>query len=150
MRQLVGCSIVVACVVVTVGSLIFVFSRVGRKLDKQSQMYVDEVLPKIVSDWQANQLIKRASPELLKATPDNKIRSLFSAFSKRLGNLKNYKGSRGEANIFFRFPEGRTVTATYVCDANFERGPASIQIRIILRNKTWQILELHVRSEALL
>jgi hypothetical protein len=57
-------------------------------MDKQSQAYIDEIVPKIVKNWNADELIKRESPELLKVAPENKIRFLFETCSKKAWPVK--------------------------------------------------------------
>ena len=142
--------VVIACLAITIATFILIIRHSGEDLDKQSQAYVDEIVPKIAKGWNADELLKQASPELLKAAPENRIRVLFDTFSKKLGPLKNYEGSKGQANIFFTFLNGRTVTATYVSNTTFEKGAATIETRIIFRNKNWQVLRFFVNSDALL
>jgi len=122
----------------------------GRRLDKESKAYVDEVIPIIATSWNSKDLLDRASPELIQVAPTEKIESLFHAFSEKLGPLREYKGSRGDAKLGFTPQMGKITTADYVAEAIFEKAPAKINVRTILHNGTWQILQFYVNSEALL
>ncbi len=139
---------VVLIVVVVVG--FFVLNYFGTGLDEESKLYVDSNLPQIINDWSVEELISRASPELMKVAPKEKIENLFNAFSERLGPLKEYKGSNGQANISVTTQKGKVITGAYVAEAIFEKAPATIQFRIIKHDNQWQILEFRVNSEALL
>jgi hypothetical protein len=141
--------VVFAALIIVVVIGFFMLNYFGSKLDKESMAYVDEAIPIIISSWNSKELIDRASSELLQVAPVDKIESLFNIFSGRLGKLETYKGSKGQANISVT-PQGKVTTAAYVAEAIFERAPATIQIRVILHNNKWQILQFHVNSEALM
>lgn len=121
----------------------------GSGLDKESKAHVDQLIPGIVTSWNSQDLIRHASPELLQVAPVERIDGLFRLFSARLGPLKEYKGSKGEAFIGVTL-RGITVTANYVAGASFEKAPATIQIRMIQRGSRWQVLEFRVHSDALI
>ncbi|OGT98671.1 MAG: hypothetical protein A2298_05280 [Gammaproteobacteria bacterium RIFOXYB2_FULL_38_6] len=97
-----------------------------------------------------DELINRSSPELLKVAPKEKMEELFNAFSKKLGSLKEYKGSKGQSNTSVTTQNGKVITGVYVAEAIFEKAPATIQFRIIKHDNQWQILEFRVNSEALI
>ena len=128
----------------------FILNHFGTGLDEESKSYVDSNLPKIITNWNVDQLLNRASPELMKVAPKEKIEKLFNAFSERLGPLKEYKGSNGQANMTLITQKGKVITATYIAEAIFEKAPATIQFRIIKRGNNWQILEFRVNSDALI
>ena len=122
----------------------------GTGLDEESKLYVDSNLPIIINDWNVNELFNRASPELLKVAPKEKIEKLFSVFSDRLGPLREYKGSSGQVNMSFTVNNGKVITALYIANAIFEKAPATIRFQIIKHKNKWQVLEFRVNSEALL
>jgi hypothetical protein len=128
----------------------FAFQYLGSGLDRDTKAYVDEVVPIIAASWNSKELVNRASPELLRVASKERIETLFDVFSKRLGPLKEYRGSRGEAKILLTLQQGKVITGAYVADAVFEKGPATIQIRTIWRDDRWQILSFHVNSDAFL
>lgn len=137
-----GCLLLVG----TIG--FFVLNYFGSGLDKESKAYVDEVIPIIVTSWNSKELLDHASPEFLQVAPAGKVESLFRVFSERLGPLKEYKGSNGQANISLT-QQGKVTTAAYVAQAVFEKAPATINIQTILHNDTWQIVQFYVNSDVL-
>jgi hypothetical protein len=66
-----------------------------------------------------------------------------------LGPIKECKGSSGDSFINFT-PNGEQVTGTYIVNADFEKGSAKLQIRIILHEDKWQLLLFNVNSDLLL
>ena len=135
---------------VLAGAFAGYMAYVGPKLDASSKAYVDSQIPAIVSDWSEEQLLKRAAPELLRVITDKKqLDQLFENLS-RLGKLKRYGGSKGEANILLTLKQGRVITASYVAHAEFENGPAQIAVRLIRHGSQWQLLYFNVRSPALM
>ena len=119
----------------------------GTKLDKTSKAYVDEVIPIIVSSWDSRELINRASPELLEVLSKDQLRDLFATFSKKLGRLKDYKESKGDALIKVS-PKGKIITASYIAQLAFEKADAEVKIGLIQHNEKWQLLEFRVKSDA--
>lgn len=126
-----------------------VLHSVGSRLDEESKLYVDEAIPAVVGMWDSQELLDRASPEFLGATAQKDVEHLFEIFAKRLGPLKEYRGPQGESNMFVDAAKGKIITAAYSAEAEFEKGPATIQMRIILRNDEWKILNFRVNSAAL-
>lgn len=121
----------------------------GTKLDKSSKAYVDEVTPLIISTWNSDELFNRASPELLKVAPREKLDAFFKVFAEKLGPLKEYKDSKGSS--FMRItPSGKVVTASYLVEATFTQGDAQIRVSIIQHDEKWQFLEFFVDSDALM
>ena len=128
----------------------FILNYFGTGLDEESKEYVDSTLPQIIQNWDVDELINKASPELLQVAPKEKIEELFIMFSERLGPVKEYKGSNGQSNMSVTTQEGKVITGAYVAEAIFEKAPATIQFRIIKHDNQWQILEFRVNSDALM
>ena len=148
-KLLIVLGIIFVCIIVigVIGSSIAAYH--GTKLDKNSKAYVDEVIPVIVSSWNSQELIYRASPELLKIMPQDKVDGMFKMLSGKLGGLKKYKGSKGSSFVNFS-SSGKVITASYVVQAAFEKADAEIKISIIQHNNKWQILEFFVNSATLM
>ncbi|HMA87634.1 MAG TPA: hypothetical protein VKP89_02695 [Burkholderiales bacterium] len=132
--------------VIGVGSIVGYLFYVGPRLDASSKAYVDEQVPIIVSTWSKEELLKRASPELRRAITDERQLDQLLARLSRLGKLKHYDGSKGEANISFLVRAGKVVTASYIAGATFENGSAQIAIRLIRHGDQWQLLYFNVSS----
>jgi hypothetical protein len=121
------------------------------KLDSESKSYVDRVVPIIFRTWDQKELLNNASPELIKliqSEPD-KITSLFNKLSDKLGNLKEYKGSKGFTSVRYT-KEGKIVRAAYIVQVIFDKSDAQIKIGLIKHGENWQIIEFFVDSKALL
>jgi len=129
-------------------ALVSCIALAGNRLDRTSKAYVDENIPRIVSGWSESELRRCSSPELLQVAGKDQIVSLFLEL-KALGPLRSYRGSRGEANMLFSMQKGRLTTAEYVASAEFERGSASVRVRLIRRGGQWQILQFYVDSPIL-
>lgn len=149
-KLLIGLGIVFLCLLILGIIGILISANSGSKLDKSSKAYVDEVAPIILTSWNTQELLNRASPELLKFVPIDKLNTLFNMLSEKLGRLKEYKGSEGEAKINIIFPGGRTVRAEYIVRAVFEKGDAEVMVTLIQHNNKWRIQGFHVSSEALM
>jgi len=128
----------------------FVLNHFGNQLDQESKSYVDSNLPKIITNWNVEELLKRASPELMKVAPRDKVEKLFKMFAEKLGPLEYYEGSTGQSNMLVTTQDGYVVTGVYVAEARFVKAPATIKFRIIKHDDNWQILEFHVNSDAIM
>ena len=134
-------------VLVVVGALVGYAAHKGSKLDASSKSYVDQTLPVIAAKWSKDELLKRASPELLQqinANPDQ-TDLLFGKFSQ-LGELKSYDGSKGDSFVLVNPMKGKIITANYLARATFEHGDAQISIRLIQHDDQWQYLNFFVNS----
>lgn len=131
--------------IVVGGSLLAYFIYQGSKLDASSKAYVDENVPKIVSGWATQNLVDRASPELLRVVTPIEAAKLFQKLSI-LGSLRNYQGSRGQATFYYTSKDGKVISANYVAKADFVKGQAEINIKLIQHNGNWQILSFYVNS----
>jgi hypothetical protein len=120
----------------------------GAALDKESKAYVDEVTPKILENLNQETLFQYSSDELKNSASPEEFDKLFNWFTK-LGKFKEYKGSKGQAGISITTERGKQVTGNYIAQAEFENGPATINITIIKKGNNWQILGFRINSMAL-
>jgi len=120
-------------------------AHIGPELDASSKAYVDSVVPVILRGWSVDELEKRASPQFLKVAKRDQMTMLFSKLSQ-LGALKQYDGSKGDANISYTTKEGKVISAKYLAHARFENGDAEIRIALIQINGEWRILGFYVNS----
>ena len=119
------------------------------KLDTESKVYVDHVVPLIVASWDSKELLNHASPELLKVAPADKIDSMFKMLAEKLGKYKEFKDSKGGSFLNFT-PQGKIITAAYITHVAFDRADATVRIRVIKHSENWQVLEFYVDSQALM
>jgi hypothetical protein len=115
----------------------------GKNLDKESRAFVDSAIPAIISTWDVTEVEKRASPEFSNAVDYDDLDELFGLL-QRLGDLKEYTGSNGNANLTISFRYGYEITADYVANAEFDAGAMEIQMALILHGGQWQILDLTI------
>ncbi|MBV9825771.1 MAG: hypothetical protein JO001_08860 [Alphaproteobacteria bacterium] len=135
--------------ILIVGALVAFLAFRGSALDEESHAFADASIQGIAKDWDVGQLEARASPEFRSAANDADLQKLFGMFRK-LGSLKQYKGSKGEATMSATTQQGASITAHYVANAEFEAGPASIELNLIKHQEAWEILGIRVNSKALL
>src|ERR1700679_1993610 len=69
----------------------------GSALDKQSKAFVDRNVPLIFATWDDQELWNRASPEFRQSTPRAKLDGFFATLSHKLGKMRAYQGSEGQA-----------------------------------------------------
>jgi hypothetical protein len=133
--------------VLLVGGFIGYAAYQGRALDASSKAYVDKNVPLIISSWSKDELLKRASPQLLKIVDEkpDQIDHLFQEFAK-LGAMRSYDGSKGDSNVSYTNKDGKVTTASYIADATFENGNARVTVRLIQTSGSWQFLLLNVNS----
>jgi hypothetical protein len=76
--------------VLVVAGLLGLVAYQGRGLDASSKAYVEENIPAIISTWSKDELLKRASPQLLKIINEKPEQTdqLFQKFSK-LGPMQS-------------------------------------------------------------
>lgn len=73
-------------VALTVAGFIGYAAYQGKSLDASSKAYVETNVPAIISTWSKEELLKRASPQLLKIINDDpgKLDQLFQKLSKQV------------------------------------------------------------------
>ena len=118
---------------------IFLYGNLtGPSLDKESKLWVDKVVPEILSTWSPEILIQNSSSEFLNVVSKETIKNSLIESSEVLGSLKEYKGSRGESGIHIG-GQGKVITAEYVVEIDFEKGSATIFIQSVKENGEWKI-----------
>jgi hypothetical protein len=115
----------------------------GPQLDAESKAWVDSIVPKVATTWDAKVLIENGSPELLETASVEEFDELMTSISTELGAFKKYGESQGEAGIHINNGQ-KTITAEYRAWAEYEKGVAQITIRGIKREDSWKILNFHV------
>ncbi|MGP0591792.1 hypothetical protein ACTRXD_04520 [Nitrospira sp. T9] len=104
----------------------------GRALDASSKAYVEANLPVILDTWSTNELLKRSSPQLLKAVNEKpeQFDQLFRKLS-HLGALRFFSDVKSDSHISFTTEHGKVTIASYVVNATFENGDGRINTRLI-------------------
>ncbi len=120
----------------------------GTALDKESKAYVDEVTPRILANLNKETLFQHASGELKNSASEEEFDKIFNLFAK-LGEFKGYKGASGEASISLTSERGKRITGLYQAQAEFENGPATVNVTVIKKGDNWQVMGFYIDSMAL-
>jgi hypothetical protein len=117
------------------------------ELDREATAYIQDAIPKIVTNWSSQELVDRATPELLAAGQSRgQIDRLFTMF-RELGSFQHLDKPEG-AVVSSAFSNSGVVTlGNYVVQAEFEKGTASIQIQLRRVDGTWKINGFHINSD---
>jgi hypothetical protein len=121
----------------------------GSALDGEAKTYADAAIPAIVGGWNESELETRLSPEFRSVTSTADLDKLFNAF-RRLGGLKSYNGAKGQAIMSATTQNGSQTIADYIGSADFDAGPAQIELKLIKHGEQWQILGFRVNSRTFL
>lgn len=119
----------------------------GPELDALSKAYVEANIPLIISTWSKDELLKRASPELLEIVKEKPelLDQLFQKLSK-LGALQNIGDVKGDSSVLLTVQGGMVTRASYEAKAKFENGDALISVHLIQLSGQWKILNFNVNS----
>ncbi|NNM89151.1 MAG: hypothetical protein HKL95_11620 [Phycisphaerae bacterium] len=116
-------------------------------LEPGANAYIDGAVPAIVAHWDVQQLLDRATPTLQQRVLRHrrKVNRLFIMF-RELGHLEHL-GSPTDYKIFTK---NNVTTATFTVPAEFEKGPATIEIQLLRTGKTWEINSFYITSNVFL
>ncbi len=132
--------------IVVAGSGLGVLIYQGRALDAESKSFVDSAVPAIAAKWSEQQLVERATPELIKNAKPAELDAFFGGLS-RLGPLVEYQGATGDATMSYFTNTGSIVSASYVAKARFQNGEATFRLILLKRDGRWMIHNFHVDPE---
>jgi len=135
-------SVIIIGGIITFGVLFYQ----GSGLDEESEAYVNNVTPIILTAMDKETLFTYADQELIDSASTDEFEKIFSWF-RTLGQLQDYKGCTGQANINLN-ETGKTITAYYEANASFEKGDAIIKVTSIKRGEEWKIYGFHINSTA--
>jgi len=120
------------------------------KLDHEATAYIQDAVPKIVTNWNSQELVDRATPELMAATKSrDQVDRLFVMF-RQLGSFKHLDKPEGTVVSSAYTGTGTVTVGNYKAQAEFEKGEARIEIQLRRMGDTWKINGFHIFSDALL
>lgn len=115
-------------------------------MDKDSAQYANDAMKAIATDWDASQLINRAHPKMLENAKPEAFAELFDSV-REIGALKQLKPCQGQSGLNYTVGGGFTTSASYVCVAEFEHGPATLTLALLKeKGAPWQIASLNIDS----
>lgn len=113
---------------------------------RDGQSYADAAAVAIVSDWNEQAFLDRASPDLFQVTTREQIDSMFAQL-RGFGRMTKYGGCTGGSYTFYNIFPWKLTDTIYVARADFEHGSAQIRIRLVKRNGAWHILAFSVHGK---
>lgn len=136
-------------IIVCVGGFFAYVAVVGSSLDKESRAFVEKTVPEICAAFDPAVFTGLASPEVLKTASPEDIAKVFKWF-RNLGGFKRITEIKGDANISITTEQGREVTAKYSLKAEFDAGPATLEIVLVKRDDVWKYRLFKLNSPALI
>lgn len=140
-RILIG--IAAALVVVALGWAIFVVST--KLYERGVQTYAEAAIVDIVSDWNEQALLERASPELFAITNRQEIDDIFLKY-RQLGRLTGLSKGIGHLDVVYT-TAGIRMTAVYLARARFERRSVAVKLSLVRHRGDWQIMGFDIMSD---
>lgn len=142
--------VIFALIIVIFVVVAAIFIPRALKLNREATTYIQDAVPKIVTNWNSHELVDRATPELLaSAKSRDEIDRLFVMF-RQLGSLKHIDTPTGTV-VSSAFTGSGTVTiGDYTAHAEFEKGQAIIKIQLRRVNETWKINGFRINSDVFL
>ncbi|MFN2120886.1 MAG: hypothetical protein ACK2T0_10875 [Anaerolineales bacterium] len=136
-------------VILATGGFVAYATYQGRALDATSKAYVQTTVPAIVSTWSEQELLKRASPQLLTEIHKHpgQLGLMFRKLSA-LGAMQSFGHVQGESKVTYNFPHDKVATAAYEAKAVFANGTVDIKLRLILQAGKWKLLNFYVTAPA--
>jgi hypothetical protein len=135
-------------VIILIAAAIFIPRTL--KLDHEATVYIQDAVPKIVTNWNSQELVDRATPELLTAAKKNdEMERLFVMF-RQLGSFKHLDTPEGTVVSSAFTGEGTVTLGNYTTNGEFEKGNATIKIQLRRVNDTWKINGFRINSDVFL
>lgn len=143
-----GVIFAVIIVIIVIAAAIFIPRTL--KLDREATAYIQDAVPKIVTNWSSQELVDRATPELMDAAKSrDRLDRLFVMF-QQLGSFKHLDKPKGTVGSSAFSGEGTVTLGNYTAQGDFEKGKASIKIQLRRVNNTWKINGFHINSDVFL
>jgi len=138
-------------IVLIVAVLVGIGVYQGTRLDASSKAYVEANVKPIVETWSKEELLKRASPQLIEALGKDpeQVDRLFAKLAK-LGPLKSLSEPKGQSLVAVNTGTGKVISASYTETGQFENGHADFSIRLVQIGGQWQFLGFYVNSPIML
>ncbi len=120
----------------------------GMALNEGGKAYADEVAPKILADLRKETLLAYASDDFKNTVKTEEMDKIF-AWLQKLGRFKEYKDSTGQVNMSLTTRAGKVITGRYGAQAEFDSGPAEVQVVVVKKGGAWFAQFFTINSMAL-
>lgn len=135
-------------VVAVIAAVIFVVRAM--KLDGEATAYIQDAAPKILQQWNVQELVDRATPELLAAAKSREQFDRMFAMFRQLGTLNHLDAPKGSITSGAFTSTGVVTIGNYTATAEFEQGAATLQIQLRRVDDTWKINGFYIKSDVFL
>ena len=113
-------------------------------LMKEGEPYAEAVVRDVSQDWNADKLIAKADPRMLKAFPEADIRKMIADCANAVGSVKSQKTLAGQVNVETAIP-GKTTL--YVVELNGEKANARVRVKLQKIDAEWKVLGFWLQSQ---
>jgi hypothetical protein len=125
------------------GAVIWLFVML-HQFGQESSNYVDRVLPEIISGWEETNLL-RFAPDIFKynVRPHEIFEDEFGRY-RSLGPLLSCEKANGAVRFFHQSRKPDEISGNYTARAKFEGGSVLIAVRVIKKERAWQISNMWI------
>ncbi len=114
-----------------IAGFVIMSGRKEKAIEDETSSFVGETVSAISKDWNADELVKRAEPGLIKsmnlAGPEGA--RLFSIYRK-IGAAKGEADCKLKDTTEFQGSNDHYTSASYVCESDYEHGSATLNITV--------------------
>jgi hypothetical protein len=135
--------IAAALAVVALGYAVFVVS--AKLYQRGIRTYAQAAIVDIVSDWNEQALLRRASPELFAITNRQEIDDVFLKY-RQLGRLTGLSKGIGHLDVVYT-TAGIRMTAVYIARVRFEQRSVAVKLSLIWHRGDWQIMGFDIMPD---
>jgi len=132
-----------------IAALIYLSGRKERMIEAETLPFVEETVEDITHGWNAEKLVSRAEPDLIKAMTSHG-QSLYDLFAiyRTLGRVKSDPDCHIKDTSQFYGSSNSYITATYNCEVEFAKGPATVMlvVRRAEHSKDWKVYYINIAS----
>ncbi len=141
--------VVVAAFILVLIIICAVFLPQLFKLGNEATQYIQSEVPKIVEHWNSQELIDRATPDLITVAKSRENIDRLFVWFQQLGSLKHLDTPHGGVRMWSS-TNGSSTIGNYSAEAEFDKGPATIYIQLLRTGDAWKINGFKINSNALL
>lgn len=119
----------------------------GSRFQEAARQAADEALPQLLGSWDARKLEELAAPELKESVSFDQMAKMMADLKSKLGKLEKLQPAK-VGN--FETPGvdksgGPFIVAPCVAKAKFEKGDATIEIKMVRVEGKWRVGNFFVR-----
>lgn len=121
--------------------LIFIGARNTGPILKTAHEYTDDTIKAVGAEWDVNELLARASPEMRNAGTRAQFKEVTDLGKRSVGSLTSAQPAECTlTNYTYSTGQGELAQASCTTTAAHERGTVSYRLNLIYRDGNWKIL----------